>query len=714
MSHTHSCSEALTVVSEKLDAATVQPLRSREWILSNQLGGYASGTLQGIPTRRYHGLLIASEPNTAVRSMLLHSLYEEWSYCGQTRSTSAYQFTDGTVHPQGYTHLIGCKVYPHKVTWRYAWDDLIIERTISLGYKSPSCYIHYRVLGASEPIRFQLRPLVAFRDHHHLQHGDRQYSTTLPSSRLAAIQANDRTSRMFLQTSTGSVEPLQIWFWNFYYQQEKDRGLDSIEDLFVPVVIQGELTHGSELTISASLDKKELSRRSSHLSAQEAHCLSFSEHFPETTPRWLSRLAQHSAVFPVYDGQAPEPESVIAGFPWFSSWTRDTLLSLPGLFLATGKYSSAKHVLLTAAAQQFEGLLPVRIAEKSDTTDYCSADSSLLLAYAVWQYTQTSGDSSVLKKLVPALLATFTRYRDGITLTTERGTATIGIDPNDYLVFAQSATIPLTWMDAVVDGRAATPRNGKAIELQGLWYTLLCVLLDAPRSKALTAEMASLIEHKAGIEKSIEQYWAADRSYLADTIGNSIDTTLRPNQLLICGLPFSPISLTEQRRVLDTIRRELITPLGPRTVSASDSRYRGNYSGDQFQRDSAYHQGAIWPWLLEFYCRAASKQGDSSAAAMLGNFEAHLQEVGIGFISELCNGDSPYSAQGCPAQAWSCAALLWIFRSQFQQSPIPGVTSGKAKGATTKSASKSATPLSTPSNTKQALAAPAKRKRTSG
>lgn len=646
--------------------ATVLHTRDSEWLLTNRLGGYASGTIQNLPSRRYHAYLIASDPQRMQRTTLLHSIHEEWSYRGIVRSTSAYQFSDGTIHPRGYDYLVSCKVAPSSITWRYAWDDVVLEKTLVLGSQENTCFVHYSLLHAQEPLTAYLRPLVAFRDHHSLHHGLREYTVTQTSRRTARVKADDDADILQLQSSSGTLSPLSVWFWNFYYATEKSRGLDSIEDLFVPIVVTAELRPGEGITIAASLNDAPMREFAETLDLQQRFSRSFSKKLPTKSPDWIQRLAEHASAFVVDQPKSKSQSAVtgiIAGYPWFSMWSRDTFIALPGLLLSLGQYTIAKKILLHYCTLERNGLLPNRRLENGEE-EYFSADGSLLFAHALWEYTLASNDVSVLKKAVPTLISIYQHYCGDAEGGSPAG---VSVDPEDSLLSLDLPGRQLTWMDAKVGDWVVTPRAGKPVEIQALWYNFLQVLLHAPVEKKNATVLARVKEHAESIRASFQLFWSDDQTYLIDCIGQTRDTSIRPNQVIACGLAFSPLSLEEQQRVLQFVKVNLYTPYGLRTLASSDARYQGSYGGDQTQRDSAYHQGTVWPWLLEFYFRGLLRQGQLDQRVLLETFETHLDDAGIGYISEIFNADSPHRPQGCIAQAWSVAAILWASLARMQQ-----------------------------------------------
>ncbi|HZT31686.1 MAG TPA: amylo-alpha-1,6-glucosidase [Bryobacteraceae bacterium] len=617
---------------------------SREWLETNGLGGFASSTVAGMHTRRYHALLTAALGPPLDRVVLLSRLQETLVCRGCRYELSTNRFP-GVVHPRGFESLREFRLDPYPVyTWAFA--DVEIEKSVFLVHGENTVVIEYAVRGPASECRLEVRPLIACRGFHALtqENGALRPRYQEEPGRLA-VQPYDAIPPLYLGHDAAAVRPAGDWWRRFEYDRERERGLDYREDLFNPCVLEfAPGPRGRAVLVAstvphpaagaAELRERERSRR--RRAARPFACR-------EPFVRALAAAADQFLIR--REGGA----GVIAGYPWFGEWGRDTMVSLAGLTLATGRVEQARSILLDYARHVDQGMLPNVLPGQ-----FNSVDASLWFFEAVRQFLQFTGDSAWVRANLLETLA-------GMIGHHERGTRYgIRLD-EDGLLAAGVTGVQLTWMDAKVGEWVVTPRAGKPVEVQALWYNALRVMERlAGSSGACYGEMAG--RAAASFNR---QFWNEDAGCLYDVVdGPSRDPSIRPNQVLAASLPFTMLSREKAERVLKVVRRELLTPYGLRTLSPRDPRYRGRYEGDQVSRDAAYHQGTVWPWLLGPFLTAwINLYGRDDAVRRqvrqwLAPLQEHLEQAGLGQISEIFDGDEPHHPRGCIAQAWSVAELL--------------------------------------------------------
>jgi predicted glycogen debranching enzyme len=503
--------------------------------------------------------------------------------------------------------------------------------------------------------KLRIKPLLAYRDHHALTRENMFLRVrTFPAREGFKIDPYEGMPPFFVQIA-GRFEflPAPSWYRNFEYHRDARRGFAAHEDLFCPGVFEIDLRPGEPVYLSASVD--ELPDRLGAMWDEEIEARGAYERKLRGTA--LEKALERAA--PKFYSTDPHGRpAVAAGYPWFLEWGRDAMIALPGLMSYNGETARYLEVLRTFAAHRRHGLVPNFIGATAEANAYNSADASLWFAWAVQKYLeQTEDHDGVRGEIFDALKDVFASYRRG----TIHGIRML----SSGLVEAGTPDVQVTWMDAVVDGRPVTPRNGCAVEINALWYNLVCelALLGARYGDPVAAEAAALAPRIAAA--FVDAFWLEDEGRLADVVrGAEVDASMRPNQIFAASLPHSPLDAEQALRMLDAVRRELVTPLGVRTLSPGDPGYCGRYAGDPATRDAAYHNGTAWPWLLGHYGEAllrltADKQAAINALGRcLEAFERHLDEEGLGTISEVFDGDPPPTPGGCTAQAWSVAEIL--------------------------------------------------------
>jgi predicted glycogen debranching enzyme len=460
--------------------------------------------------------------------------------------------------------------------------------------------------------------------------------------------------------------------WNLHHRLEAARGLDSTEDLYMPGDFQLKLAQGESVSFTATIEATPQSAAiaSQKLRQHEAELLeaiNVANHSPP--PPWIEQLALAADQFIVTRHATPEGKTIIAGYPWFADWGRDTMIALPGMTLATGRAQIAADILRTFARHVDQGLLPNRFPDNGEAPEYNAVDATLWYFVAIYEYLRATSDLAFAREIYPVLTSIIDWHQRG----TRHG---IVVDSIDHLLRAGAPGLQLTWMDAKVDQWVVTPRMGKAVEINALWCNALWIIGRIATQIGDTAA-AHRFESAAQTTRDsfCKLFWFEDGQHLYDVIDSpqapARDSSLRPNQMLALALPHRLLDDARARLVLRVCERELLTSYGLRTLNPSDPRYVPHYDGDQRQRDGAYHQGTVWPWLLGAFARAHfSLYGDRHrAASYLAPLQQHLSDACVGQISEIFDADPPHAPQGCVAQAWSVAQILatWLHLSSAQE-----------------------------------------------
>jgi predicted glycogen debranching enzyme len=600
-----------------------------EWLESNGLGGFSSASISGANTRRYHGLLIAATQPPEVRHLLLSKM-EETLIVGDERFELSSNLYPGTVHPQGYRYLTQFRLDPFPV-FTFEAGGVTIEKRVFMVHGENTVVIEYET--ASLGCGLELRPLVAFRGYHDLTQANRVLNGALDESPgSVSIQPYAQLPRFWFAHNSQSVKKQGYWYFNFEYPVERERGLDFREDLFCPVVFAFELQPRAAAAVIASTVPHNAVESASMRAAEIAR-----------RAKAQDSLVAASDQFIVARGNL---HSIIAGYPWFTDWGRDTMISLPGLTLVTGKLDIARDVLKAFAACLDQGMLPNCFAASAPV--YNTVDATLWFFEAIRNYLEVTKDSEFVRIQLYEVLKE-------IVVWHVRGTR-FGIRADaDGLLTAGDPSTSLTWMDARVGGRPVTPRNGKPVEIQALWYNALrFVTRLAEESGDETARSfhEDLASHAAvNFDKT---FWNEHAGHYADVVDGGVqDLSLRPNQVIALSLGYSAVPDNHAEKILEAVEKHLLTPFGLRTLSPFDPRYVGRYVGSPEERDSAYHQGTVWPWLLGPFIRASRKGPE-----ILEPLRAFLVSRGTGQLPEIFDGDAPHEPRGCFAQAWSVAEVL--------------------------------------------------------
>jgi len=619
--------------------------KCREWLVSNGIGGYSSSTAIGMNSRKYHGLLVAPLRGTSGRHVML-SKFEENVKSGQSEfplSTNSYP---GTVFPTGYKFQTGFSFSDHPV-FTYALEGTKLEKSVRMLHGKNAAVISYRLLSGRE-VALEIRPLLSPRGIHQdpAQSGQ---ELAFESDRFGFEIA--KPARMRVCSSHGKFSPLPQKYFNMQYDVERERGYPHAETLFSPGVFSATVGRGDELHIVASLEGLSSSEALDALDRQSLRARQLAESYCRANH--LERTDFGDALALAADSFAIVTEKrkgIIAGFHWFSEWGRDAMIGLPGLLLCTGRFALAREILSSHARRMEDGLLPNFIDER-EIPHYTSADASLWFVNAAREYLEATLDEAFVKEHL-------WRHMRAFLTSCVQGNNLVKMDDDCLLSVSDAAS---TWMDAKAGEKAVTPRKGKPVEINALWHSNLYFMreLAGRFGDRRTEDMCSQIIDTAGA--SFQKFVSADGG-LMDVLEPN-DATLRPNQIFAVSLPHSPLNGLQQRHIFNLVRSRLYTPLGLRTLSPEDKRYHDTYSGNQAQRDSAYHQGMIWPWLLGAFYDAQLRVSPGSERNVLGAlrpFADALKEGCIGTLPELYE-PSTMKPAGAVSQAWSVAEILRIY-----------------------------------------------------
>ncbi|MCC7230005.1 MAG: glycogen debranching enzyme family protein [Fimbriimonadaceae bacterium] len=607
----------------------------REWLLTNGIGGYAMGTASEINTRRYHGQLIAATNPPAGRMVLLASVDAFIQGDGQPVGVSANQYP-GAVFPDGFQYLQSFSV--GKIAkWRYEVGKMAVEKSLQLHQGRNGCTIAYRNCG-DQPFLLALRPLVCHKPHHENFYERLDYPGEISfQKKCSSIAFGGQT--LTIHHLAAQRVPIQGWYYRFEHAREAERGLDPRDDLFCPFELRYELLPGETAVIAAG-DWADVTPEP------------FADDEDSNSVRLQPMLEDAASRFVV---RTDSRTSILAGYPWFTDWGRDTMIALPGLLLCTGRVDEAKSLLLDYASQMRNGLIPNRFVESGEIPDYNTVDATLWFVNAVYKTLDAGWDEPFARKVFPSLTEVFVRHMQG----TDFG---IRVDRRDGLLTQGAEGVQLTWMDAKIGDWVVTPRHGKPIEINGLWINALRCIAWIAESLGESPDIFVAAAERA--EKNFDKkFWHEVRGHYLDTV-DPIDASLRPNQLIPMALPFGPAKGAHASKALDTIAWHLATARGLRTLGPEESEYRGRFEGPLPELDSSYHQGTVWPWLMGPYASALVKVDGNrkEAKRILKVAKEMLVESGLGGISEVYDADEPQRPNGCPWQAWSVGEILraWI------------------------------------------------------
>ncbi len=620
---------------------------SRELLLVNASGSYFSTTISGCNTRKYHGCLVAAQPQIDDQNHVLISSLDESIFIAGKQLQLAVRQYPGILHPEGH-QLLQDFSYEEIPKWRFASEEMEIDKEVVLCRKEDRLLIRYAVRRAVESLVLRVQPLLACRG----VHATRQADTAL---KVHAEQGKNGTRvKMYREYSPLHFQFSKAldfishpdWYYNIEYLREMERGYDFREALFTPGCFEVRLKQGDELFFSAATEEASVRGLKKKFESEKRSVVPV-----KTFEDCLRNAAQQFIV------SRKKRTEVVAGYHWFGRWGRDTFIALPGLTLATDRPRVFKAVIDSSVKELRNGLFPNTGSAAGGA--YNSADAPLWFIWALQQYVRHTGSiRSVWNLYGSKIIAILSHYRKGTLYG-------IRMEKNG-LVRAGERGHAVTWMDAVVDGKPVTPRIGFPVEINALWYNAVCFAVEGARAWGDDVFLNYWEEIPPAVRSSFRAFfWDEKKGHLADYVGEDYtDWSVRPNQVFSLSLPYSPLDEQQMHSVLNIVDEELLTPRGLRTLSPRHPRYKGEYAGDHRTRDLAYHQGTVWPWLLEHYAEACVRvrgaKGAELVRSLYENFAQAVSEYGLGTIPELCQGDAPHLPCGAISQAWSVSALLRV------------------------------------------------------
>ncbi|HLK66995.1 MAG TPA: amylo-alpha-1,6-glucosidase [Bryobacteraceae bacterium] len=655
------------------------PHLREEWLVTNGLGGYASGTVSGAITRRYHGLLIAALPNPLGRTMMLNGLSERLRLPDHRAVyTGAEELT--STAPEHTLPVANFRLEGGLPVWRYEWEGFVLEKRLLMPYRQNTVHVAYQLLSGIGKLRLGLRPAIHFRPHDDPVNagGPQKYVLTACDDQFEISSGHDLpTLRLLILGPASAFTFDRKETQTIPYPTERSRGYEWQGSLWSPGYFRSDLHEGDRVTLVASTENWETIRALTPEMAFRAELdrrkLLLARSHPQTrtgpAAEWVCAADQFliTPVGRVEDAARAraagnEIRTVIAGYHWFTDWGRDTMISLEGLTLTTGRNTEAGWILRTFADYIRDGLIPNMFPEGEKQGLYHTADATLWFFHAINRYVEVSGDRTTLQLLLPKLVDVIDHHIRG----TRFG---IGMDPVDSLLRQGQEGYQLTWMDAKVDGWVVTPRRGKAVEINALWYNALRLMerwLCEEQQPDRARRIGDIAAHAH--ESFQKRFWYEEGAYLYDVVdaetgGN--DSACRPNQVLAISLDYPVLDQARWAAVMDVVTQRLLTPVGLRSLAPGSQDYKSKYYGDLRSRDAAYHQGTVWAWLIGPYIDAWLKVHpgeESQARKFVEGFTPHMNEACIGSISEIFDAEAPYTPRGCVAQAWSVAEVLrcWV------------------------------------------------------
>jgi len=685
-----------TSISLSIADQDIDNLLSKEWLLTNGRGSYASSTIAGCNTRAYHGLLIGSLMPPAHRVMALSNCLEMVISKGKVSNLSTFEFADKFA-PAGFGFL---KKFRRDIGVHFDYElaNVALTKSVYLVRDTDTVAIVYNFTRLAEPVEFVSRPFIGLRNFHALQNSYAMLcSKWLGSDTRGLLVRHQMPNSCELQLCCPSAhfEKDPQWWFNFTYRHDRERGQAFTEDLWAPGFFKCRIDSPAKVVLWASLSPSTAGHKHGSIINTDIDTVCNDLQSYRKELKHQVKKAKSDFRIPVSNDRSKKQNlrigngkyfetlclaaeqlvtkrqtmnntstTIVAGYPWFADWGRDAFISLPGLLLATGRFEEAKSVLTTFAAVADEGMIPNRFDDNSNATHFNSVDASLWFINAAFQYLRATNDSETfVQVLCPTIRWIIDSYHKGTRF---------GIHADaDGLITGGDEQTQLTWMDAKCDGVTFTPRYGKAVEVNSLWYNCLCLLAEfyAGRDEENAKRYESMAEE---VRNSFcNSFWNDSKGYLNDCIlpDGSIDDSLRPNQIFAVSLNFSPLSKQQQASVVEVVQNHLLTPYGLRTLSPDAEDYKGEYTGSLRQRDEAYHQGTVWPYLIGPFIEAYLKvngfspESKKQAAEFVEPLLRHLTEDGcLGNVSEIFDGDEPHNPKGCFAQAWSVAELIRAYR----------------------------------------------------
>jgi predicted glycogen debranching enzyme len=643
---------------------------SREWLATNGIGGYAFGTVAGHQTRSYHGLLIAALQPPLGRTLLIEKLDETARYASREFALFTNRWADGTVSPEGYRNIERFHLEGTTPVWTFALADALLEKRVFLQQGANTTYILYRLTRANSCVELSIKVLANDCEEHCVTRGRFQSMNVTPVERGLQVIAFEGATPFYILSDAATAIPAQDWYRNFDLAAERARGLPDRADHFFAGELRTTLAPGGSLTIVVSTAATPSLDGEAAFAERQGETRALLDRFSAANMEIASAISpsvqqlalaadQFIAARPL-DG-APDAKTILAGYPWFNDWGRDTMIALPGLCLATGRPWLARNILRTFSRLVSEGMIPNQFPHAGAAPVYNTADATLWYFEALRQYFYATSDMGFLRELFPVLEDIVDAHVRGMRYH-------IRVDPADGLLFAGEPGVQLTWMDAKVGDRVVTPRIGKPVEVNALWLNAAATM--ARFARALGEQATRYAELAERARTGFARFWNPEKQFCFDVIdaqGNpdGKDAALRPNQIFAVSLPETALSLEQQRAVVDVCARELLTPFGLRSLGRNEPSYRGRYAGGPEERDDAYHQGTAWGWLLGPFALAHLRVYGNAREAMsfLEPMFGHIQAAGLGTAGEIFDGDPPFTPNGCIAQAWTVGETLRAWRA---------------------------------------------------
>jgi predicted glycogen debranching enzyme len=642
----------------------------REWLVTNGQGGYASGSVAGANTRRYHGLLVASVKPPTHRVVTLSRVEEEVRLFGNSYALATNQYP-GVTYPEGFKLLEGFDSSPVPTFDYRVRPDTLLRKSIWMAYGQNTTYIRYELIEAPQSVELTLSSLVCWKDYH----SEMASSPSFPASMHAdgdtlEIEAYTGSPRLRLSAPGASATLSGYWHTQIEQLREFERGLEFREDLFCAGKFMCSLKPGESITVVATLEEETLSADEAwdQLLARQATLVELAIANDEVE-RVLAQAADAFVIpgsrinelngtgTPPSSAGKAERSTIIAGYPWFTDWGRDTMISLPGLCIATGRKEIARDILVSYCHALDQGMIPNRFQDGGDEPEYNTVDATLWMFQALNAYCEAfDSELEIVRALWDHLAEIVDWHCKGTRYC-------IRVDESDGLLRAGEPGVQLTWMDARIGDWVVTPRQGKPVEINALWHSAMQLMADWAKRIGRDTETYASLAAKA--KKGFSQFVRPDGLGLYDVLTDSgSDAAIRPNQVFAVSLPHCPLALSAQKAVLKVVEQRLLTPTGLRTLSPNDPGYRPRYEGGIVERDSGYHQGTVWPWLIGGFVEGHLRvyKNPKKARAFLKGLVERLNDGGVGSMAEVYDGDIPQRPNGCPFQAWSVGELLRTWR----------------------------------------------------
>ncbi len=646
----------------KLQQPNYQETLSKEWLITNGIGGYASGTLSGANARRYHGMLIAASNPPTNRKVLVSKVEESISLGRDSVvELSANQYPNA-VHPQGYQYLSQFEQQPLP-TFRYEINGHILEKTVFMVYGKNATVIEYKNLG-KKTIPLSMSPFFVDRDYHGLFKEGRVFDFYYEKiGEILKVHSRYGSAPLYIKQVGGKFEESRYWIKNLEYEMEKYRGLDFHEDAYVVGKFNQLLAPGESCFMVMTIDANILESNPEDLKSAAIKRINNLKP-KQNKDTFLADLCIAGDQV-IVQRASTNSYTILAGYHWFTDWGRDTMIALRGLCISTGRQKVSQSILKTFFDTIDQGMLPNRFPDYDhDEVEYNTVDATLWLFVALYEYYQKFKDAKFVKKYMEHLSDILEHHFKGTRYN-------IHVTDEGFL-WAGEEGVQLSWMDAKVGGYVVTPREGCAVEIQALWYNALLIYQFFQKELKHSCDANILAQSKAisnKIKKNFGPYFYNDNDYLNDVVipQKSADDAIRPNQIFVLSLPFPLLNKTQQKKVFQNVKDYLYTPYGLRSLNVENQQFKPIYAGDQWHRDTSYHQGTVWSWLIGDYWLAYLKLNNFSAKAKatvraeMEPLKAHFYEDNcINGVSEIFDGKDPKEGRGTMQQAWSIGALIMV------------------------------------------------------